>query len=810
MSAVTENNYISNGSQTNYSFTFPYLKTSDITVSLDGVETSNFTFANATTIQLNNGATPPVATAPASGVKIRILRETTVDELTATFYAGSAIKSEDLNDNFTQNLFITQEVNQRYLPTTGGTFTGPLNLGSHKITNLGDPVDAADAVNKQTLDSSIDTAIDNDILAGTDLSKTASGGQVTINHNVAGANTTINNSNGNVIQDISISAQGHVTAAGSTDLDNRYYTETELDAGQLDNRYYTETELDAGQLDNRYYTETELDAGQLDSRYFTETEIANGAADTRYYTETELDAGQLDTRYYTETELDAGALDPLYFRQDSSETISSGQTWSASDNYVATTSAIDARIIDLVDEVGGFDIVNDEQSFPDTNPGGTTGQAAVLSIKAATTNLVPSGTTVTINNGNLANNANITITGVPSTIPSGFGFLVESTSTLHTYTFHRLIPKATEVTTVANNAAEIGRLGTAAAVEDLSILGTTDVVDDLAILGTADVVADLNTLGTADVVADMNTLAVPSVVNNMDTVATNVTNVNNVGGSIANVNTVATNLTDVNNFADTYQIATNDPSTRADGSSLQEGDLYFNTTADELKVYNGGTWQGGVTATGNFAVTTGNTFTGDNTYNDNAKLKLGTDSDLEIFHDTNDSIINDAGTGSLKLQTGGNTKLEITSNGATVTGGVTATSFTGSGANLTSLTAANLTGTIADARFPAVLPAVSGANLTNLPVDLTNLSASNLTSGTIPDARFPAVLPAISAANLTNLPSTGGLTGAGNNELFIESDNVMSSNFTTTTNKNYLNLLPLTINATLTVTDGSLIQFVSA
>ena len=36
--------------------------------------------------------------------------------------------------------------------------------------------------------------------------------------------------------------------------------------------------------------------------------------------------------------------------------------------------------------------------------------------------------------------------------------------------------------------------------------------------------------------------------------------------------------------------------------------------------------------------------------------------------------------------------------------------------------------------------------------DLTNLSASNLTSGTIPDARLPATLPAISGANLTNLP----------------------------------------------------------
>ena len=36
--------------------------------------------------------------------------------------------------------------------------------------------------------------------------------------------------------------------------------------------------------------------------------------------------------------------------------------------------------------------------------------------------------------------------------------------------------------------------------------------------------------------------------------------------------------------------------------------------------------------------------------------------------------------------------------------------------------------------------------------DLTNLSASNLTSGTIPDARFPGTLPAAIASNLTNIP----------------------------------------------------------
>ena len=66
---------------------------------------------------------------------------------------------------------------------------------------------------------------------------------------------------------------------------------------------------------------------------------------------------------------------------------------------------------------------------------------------------------------------------------------------------------------------------------------------------------------------------------------------------------------------------------------------------------------------------------------------------------------------------------------------ITATTFSGSGASLTNLPAANITGT---------LPAISGANL-------TTLNASELDSGIIPDARFPDVLPVASGANLTNL-----------------------------------------------------------
>ena len=43
--------------------------------------------------------------------------------------------------------------------------------------------------------------------------------------------------------------------------------------------------------------------------------------------------------------------------------------------------------------------------------------------------------------------------------------------------------------------------------------------------------------------------------------------------------------------------------------------------------------------------------------------------------------------------------------------------------------------------------------------DLTNLSASNLTSGTVPDARFPSTLPALNGSNLTNLAASA-LSGA--------------------------------------------------
>jgi lysophospholipase L1-like esterase len=78
---------------------------------------------------------------------------------------------------------------------------------------------------------------------------------------------------------------------------------------------------------------------------------------------------------------------------------------------------------------------------------------------------------------------------------------------------------------------------------------------------------------------------------NLDTVANNIADVNTVADDIANVNIAAANVADINNFADVYQGAkATAPTLRNNGNALQSGDLYFDTSADRMFVYESGAW----------------------------------------------------------------------------------------------------------------------------------------------------------------------------------------------------------------------------
>jgi len=262
-----------------------------------------------------------------------------------------------------------------------------------------------------------------------------------------------------------------------------------------------------------------------------------------------ITADNLAESYYTEAEADA-----RFYNLASAEEIQSGETWTASDNKIATTSAIDARIVDLVEGVGGFVPIANELSFPNANPDASEppGAGTIVSINATLNSITTEGNgSVGIQNGTVGNSV-VTITGLPaSTIyPAGTSMLVETTSTLHTYAFHRFVPNATEVTAVAGKITELGRLGTADAVADMNTLGSVATVEDMNLLGTASCVADMALLGESAVIADMAIIADTSgLIADLDAVADIQANVTTVAGISSNVTAVAGNATNINAVA---------------------------------------------------------------------------------------------------------------------------------------------------------------------------------------------------------------------------------------------------------------------
>ena len=113
--ATTSNTYTGNGTNKLFSITFPYLETSDINVYLNGALqtiTTQYTFANATTVEF--------VAAPSAGVAVLLDRSTDDTALQATFFPGSSIKANDLNDNFDQVLYITQETNNNVANAVAG------------------------------------------------------------------------------------------------------------------------------------------------------------------------------------------------------------------------------------------------------------------------------------------------------------------------------------------------------------------------------------------------------------------------------------------------------------------------------------------------------------------------------------------------------------------------------------------------------------------------------------------------------------------------------------------------------------------
>ncbi len=150
--ATTQNTYTGDGTTVLFSFTFPYIDDAHIKVTLDGVATTEYTLANATTIQFNS--------APGAGVAVRIYRESDVESPESTFYPASAIRAEDLNDNFLQSLYLNQETRAIAVEASTGAIPdgsiGTAKLATSAVTT--DKISPASVTEAKLATDSVSTA----------------------------------------------------------------------------------------------------------------------------------------------------------------------------------------------------------------------------------------------------------------------------------------------------------------------------------------------------------------------------------------------------------------------------------------------------------------------------------------------------------------------------------------------------------------------------------------------------------------------------------------------------------------------------
>ena len=543
MTVTIENTYTGNGSTTDYSFTFPYLDTTDIKASLGGIVTTAFSLTNATTVRFNS--------APGNGVAIRIYRETAYENPKATFYPGSAIRAGDLNDNTLQNLYVTQEANDK---VANSWQTGDQTIISTETWHTSDDTKIATTkAIENRINSQIDSALTDDVIAGSSITiadNTPSAGKITVSVPAASGSVagTMSASDFSKLAGIDTGAKDDQTAAEIralvesatdsnvfTDADhtklNNIETAATADQTNAEIRAAVEAASDSNVFTDADHTklngiETAATADQTAAEIKTAYE---SNAETNALTDAEklvIDGVTANTSELNKLDGVTASTTELNIVAGKSFKTSSGTLDTTSDTEIPSSKVIAAHVASSQTAIGGFITIADEVSFPATASMPANG--VVVSINNAAGVVVNSSGVSTTGRTTDGTPATVTINNFPSslngeTLSAGVGLIVTATSTSNTYNYHKILVAESDVKQLSD---------------------------------------------------------------------------------------------DINDFNSRYRIASSAP-----GSNNDEGDLYFDTGANKMKVYNGSSWDD-VASVGSFFINTisssSNTGGGSATFNGSA------------------------------------------------------------------------------------------------------------------------------------------------------------------------------------------------
>ena len=589
---TTEHYYTGNASTTSFAYTFPYYKTSDIKVTWDGVAKTEGSHYNVTgtNIVFTSG------NVPANNVVIHIYRDTDVSTSKATFAAGSSIRATDLNNNELQLLYSAQEEQDQLIQTADikdGVITSAKILdGTIATADIADnaitsaKIQASGIGTSDIADNAVTTAkiadnaitmaklgageLPNDVTinsnnfgTGTITAANLASNAVTtvkiLDANVTGAKLSDNAVTTAKVADDAITtakiATGAITSdsiatgtIATADIGDAVVTTAKLGADAVTSAKIADeavtadhiaagavgaSEIAANAVGASELADNAVDTASITADAVTSAKIADDAIGTDQIADDAVTTAKLaDAELTTLAGMPSGTASVLASSTALTSTtaelnlldgksVVTSVSGSSTDVQLPTAKAVNDAIAGINVDGGNFVPIADELKFPNTNPDSGDNAGTIVSIADAG-GIVVNGSGVSTT-GRTLGGSTVTINGIDSslnntTIAAGKGMLVQTTSTLNTYDYHRL------------------------------------VVDEAG---------------------------------------------------------VATAQTLVNDFNSRYQVASSAPSAQVDGSALQDGDLWFDTTANEMKVYDlGNTTYSVVSSVGNFFISTLSSYSG--------------------------------------------------------------------------------------------------------------------------------------------------------------------------------------------------------
>ena len=755
----TFTNHTGDGTEVNFSISFSYILTSDIDVTVAGVTKTlgtHYTISGST-VTFTSG------NVPANGAAIKFQRDTSISTKAVDFQDGSVLTEQDLDNNTNQVLFAQQEIITK--------------LGGIEENATGDQTAAE-------IRSLVESASDSNVFTDADHSKlNAIEASATADQTAAEIRTLVESaSDSNVFTDADHTKLNGIEASATADqtaAEIRTLVESATDSNVFTDADHTklngiETGATADQTNAEIRAAVEAAS---DSNVFTDADHsklnaieASATADQTANEIKTLYESNSNTNALTDAEklvidgvtANTGELIKLDGFTGSTADLnqvsgmSKQTTITNSNSHFPTSGAVVNFVADQIAPVGGLEVIADEDSFPATQPV----SGVVISIANIDGLIVSSGGVATNARTVGSGSDNVTINNFPAslrgkTMAAELGLLVSSTGASQIYNYHKLLAKEADVEQLSNDINDFASRYRVVSSNPTSDNDAGDLIFNtstqklLVFNSTSNAFEEAQSVGNFFI----STLSPAFNGSVQDFTITNAPS--NAQQIILSINGV-------------IQKPNSGTSTPSEGFALSGSTVKLAAAPASGSDY--------------FAIVLGSTVNIGTPSNNTVTSAMIVDGSIVNGDISNSadiagsklSLVSTSSTAGIIVKGDGSSDGYLQLNCSQNSHGIKLKSPPHSAGQSYTLT---FPSAIVNGAF---LKTDSNGNLSFEAVDLTALSASNLTSGTIPDARFPATLPAVSGANLTGIntdlvsdtsPQLGGdLASNGNDIKFANND----------------------------------------